>query len=78
MTEPRHHDRVVGFIGGKIWYRVEVSVDTAARAIALATADIGPPWRRDIDLGITGVRFETTDPEWFLELERKMRMPRAY
>jgi hypothetical protein len=75
MSDATDIGRVVGFIQGKLWYRVQVGWEAAQRAKELATGGVGPQWvvRPEIVPSGLSVVVETTDPEWFTDLEQKIK-----
>ena len=70
--QDRGIDRVVAYSGGKLWYRIYVGVETVQRARVLATGGVGPEWRLE-QSETFGTFVVTTDPDWFLDLDVKIK-----
>jgi hypothetical protein len=68
MSEPSINT-IVGFVGGRVWYRLIVTATVMSRAVELAAGHVGPDWRR-VDAAGLDLVVETVDPSWFEALGR--------
>lgn len=75
MSNDIPNDMIVGSLAGEALYVVTISGATLRRARELTGAGAAPNW---VEHGTTNhifgdVRVATTNPQWFLELDRSIR-----